>query len=82
MRAGLGALERKYVGGGIPRCTRSSRPSLLGSRATPPYRYIATLETTDPDRLGQDMAGEEMQRLLSELHGLAEVIQIIAGEFA
>ena len=55
---------------------------LLGSRAVPPYRYVVTLEIKDPHQLGLDMAGEEMQRLLSELHGLAEVTQIMAERFA
>jgi hypothetical protein len=54
---------------------------LLGSRAAPPYRYVVTLEITDPHQLRLDMAGEEMQRLLSELHSLAEVTQIMAERF-
>jgi hypothetical protein len=54
---------------------------LLGSRAAPPYRYAVTLEIKDPHQLRLDMAGEEMQRLLSELHSLAEVTQIMAERF-
>jgi hypothetical protein len=51
---------------------------LLGSGATPPYRYVVTLDVRDLEQLGRDMEGEEMQRLFSELHELAEVTQIIA----
>jgi hypothetical protein len=54
---------------------------LLGSDAAPPYRYVVTLEVRDPEQLGRDMEGEEMQRLLSELHDLAEVTQIMAERF-
>jgi hypothetical protein len=55
---------------------------LLGSEATPPYRYVVTLEVRDLELLGRDMEGEEMQRLFSELHELAEVTQIMAERFA
>ena len=55
---------------------------LLGSDAAPPYRYVVTLEVKDPEQLGRDMGGEEMQRLFSELHDLAEVTQIMAERFA
>ena len=55
---------------------------LLGSGDVPPYRYVVTLEITDPDQLGRDVAGEGMQRLLAELHDMAEVIQIMAERFA
>ncbi len=55
---------------------------LLGSGAPPPYRYVVTLEVRDLDQLGRDMAGEEMKRLISELHELAEVTQIMADRFA
>jgi hypothetical protein len=55
---------------------------LLGSDADPPYRYVVTLEVSDLEQLGRDMHGEEMQRLFSELHGLAEITQIIAERFA
>jgi REDY-like protein HapK len=55
---------------------------LLGSDAATPYRYVVTLEIEDPEGLGRDMAGEEMRRLLSELHDLAEVTQIMAERFA
>ncbi len=56
--------------------------SLLGSDAAPPYRYVVTLEIGDLDRLEQDMAGEEMQRLLPELHRFAEVTQLMSERFA
>jgi hypothetical protein len=55
---------------------------LLGSDAAPPYRYVVTLDVNDPEQLGRDMAGEEMQRLFSELHGLADTTQIMAERFA
>jgi REDY-like protein HapK len=55
---------------------------LLGSDAVPPHQYIVTLEIRDLDRLGREMASEEMQRLLSELHDLAEVTQIMGERFA
>ena len=55
---------------------------LLGSGTATPYRYVVTLDINDLDQLGRDMAGEEMRRLLSELHGLAEVTQIMAERFA
>lgn len=55
---------------------------LLGSEAAPPYQYVVTLEVNDMEQLGRDMAGEEMQRLFSELHDLAEVTQIMAERFA
>jgi len=55
---------------------------LLGSDAAPPYRYVVTLNIRDLDQLGRDVASEGMQRLLSELHDLAEVTQIMAERFA
>jgi hypothetical protein len=55
---------------------------LLGSDAPPPYRYVVTLEILDLDQLGRDVESDEMQRLLAELHDLAEVTQIMAERFA
>ena len=55
---------------------------LLGSDAAPPYQYVVTLEVNDTEQLGRDMSGEEMQRLFSELHDLAEVTQNMAVRFA
>jgi hypothetical protein len=55
---------------------------LLGSDAAPPYRYVVTLEVGDVEQLGRDMQVEEVQRLFSELHELAEVTQIMAQRFA
>ncbi len=55
---------------------------LLGSDAAPPYRYVVTLEVSDPGHLGRDMQGEEMQRLFPELHELADITQIMAERFA
>ena len=55
---------------------------LLGTDADPPYRYVVILEVSDLEQLGLDMQGEEMQRLFSELHGLAEITQIMAERFA
>jgi REDY-like protein HapK len=54
---------------------------LLGSDAAPPYRYVVTLEVGDLEQLGRDVESEEMQRLLAELHELAEVTQIMAERF-
>lgn len=54
---------------------------LLGSDGALPYRYVVTLEVSDLQQLGQDMASEEMQRLISELHGLAEVTQLMTERF-
>jgi hypothetical protein len=56
--------------------------SLLGSDAAPPCQYVVTLDIKDVEQLGQDMGGEEMRRLFSELHDLAEVTQIMAERFA
>jgi len=55
---------------------------LLGSDAAPPYRYVVTLDIRDLDQLGRDVASEGMQGLLSELHDLAAVTQIMAERFA
>ncbi len=55
---------------------------LLGSDAAPPYRYVVTLELSDPRELGRDMQREDMQGLFSELHGLAETAQLMAERFA
>ena len=55
---------------------------LLGSDAAPPYRYVVTLDIRDLDQLGRDVASEGMQGLLSELHDLADVTQIMAERFA
>lgn len=55
---------------------------LLGSGAAPPYRYVVTFEVSDSVQLGRAMQGEEMQRLFSELHELAEITQLMAERFA
>ena len=55
---------------------------LLGSEAAPPYRYVVSLELSDPGELGRDMQREDMQRLFSELHELAEITQMMAERFA
>ena len=55
---------------------------LLGSNAATPYQYVVTLDVNDMEQLGRDMAGEEMQRLFSELHDLADITQIMAERFA
>ena len=62
---------------------RDSRVSgLLGSLARPPYQYVVTLETKDPEQLRRDMANEEMKRLFSELHELAEITQLVSERLA
>ena len=55
---------------------------LLGSDAAPPYRYVVTLEVEDLGGLGRDMSGEEMQRLLGELHEYADATQLLSERFA
>lgn len=55
---------------------------LLGSGDPPPHRYVVTLEVSDMEGLGRDVAGEEMQRLLAELHEYAGVTQLVAERFA
>jgi hypothetical protein len=55
---------------------------LLGSDADPPYRYVVTTEFGDLEQLGEDVRGEEMRRLLAELHEYAEVTQLVAERFA
>jgi hypothetical protein len=55
---------------------------LLGSDTAPPYQYVVTLDVKDLDQLGRDMTGEEMQKLFSELHDLADITQIMAERFA
>ena len=55
---------------------------LLGSDAAPPCRYVVTLEVEDLGGLGRDMSGEEMGRLLGELHGYADVTQLVTERFA
>ena len=56
--------------------------SLLGSDEGPPYEYVVTLQVDDLARLGEDMAGERMRALISELHGYAEVKQLMTERFA
>ena len=55
---------------------------LLGSDADPPYRYVVTTEFSDLEQLGEDVGGEEMRRLLSELREYADVTQLVAERFA
>lgn len=55
---------------------------LLGSSAPPPYQYVVILQIKDPEQLRRDMASEEMQRLFSELHELADSTQLISDRFA
>ena len=72
------------VAGNLPsvRDWRNHRvEGLLGSDAAPPYAYVVTLEVNDPGQLGRDVASEEMQRLLAELHDLAEVTQPVTERF-
>ncbi len=56
--------------------------SRLGSDETLTYGYVVTLEVDDLEGLGRDMSGGRMQGLLSELHGYAEVTQLMAERFA
>lgn len=54
---------------------------LLGTGERPPYDYVVTLEVADLARLGGDMGDGRMRALLSELHGYAEVTQLVAERF-
>ena len=54
---------------------------LPDSGGEPPYEYIVSLEVKDMEQLGRDMAGEEIQRLLFELDGFAEVTQLMTERF-
>jgi hypothetical protein len=55
---------------------------LPGSGVAPPYQYVVTVEINDLEQLRQDMAGEEMQGLLSELHRFAGITQLMSERFA
>ena len=46
-----------------------------------PYRYVVTVEVNDAEKLVQDAGGEEMRRLLDELHDYAEVTQLMSERF-
>ena len=54
---------------------------LLGSDGEPPFRYVVTLEVADAGRLGADMSGPKMRRLIGELHRYAEVTQLVTERF-
>lgn len=54
---------------------------LLASDDAPPYRYGVTVDIDGHAQLGQDMASEEMRRLLSELHRFAGVVQLMLERF-
>ena len=47
----------------------------------PPYRYVVMVEVNDAEKLVQDAGGEEMRRLLDELHDYAEVTQLMSERF-
>jgi hypothetical protein len=54
---------------------------LLASDDVPPHQYVVTVDIDDLAQLGRDMAGEEMRGLLSELHRLAGVVQLMSERF-
>ena len=54
---------------------------LLASDEAPPYRYVVNVDIDDLAQLGRDMEDEEMQGLLSELHGFAAVVQLMSERF-
>ena len=54
---------------------------LLGSDERPPYDYVVTLQVGDLARLGEEMARDRTRKLLSGLHGYAEVTQLVAERF-
>jgi hypothetical protein len=53
----------------------------LGSNSPPPYRYVVSVEINDPEQLERDMGKDEVQRLLEELHGLANLTQLMSERF-
>lgn len=55
---------------------------LLGSDAAPPARYVVVCELTDLEAFYRDVSGEEMQRLLAELHEYADLTQLLSDRFA
>ena len=73
------------VAGSLPSVTdwRGYRVGgLLGSDAAPPTQYVVVCELTDMEAFYRDVAGEEMQRLLAELHTYAELTQLLTERFA
>ena len=54
---------------------------LLASDVLPPHQYVVIVEVNDMEQLGRDVAGEDMQRLLSELPRFAEVTQLSSQRF-
>ncbi len=56
--------------------------TLLGSDDLPPYRFVVTFEVSNIEALARDMAGEKTQNLLEDLHGYAEVTQLMTERFA
>lgn len=46
-----------------------------------PYEYVVSVEINDPVQLGKDMQSEQVQTLLGQLGGFAEVTQLMAERF-
>ncbi len=56
--------------------------NLLESDSAPPYQYVVEVEIKDLAQLGEDMSGEEVQRLLAELQGFVEPpVQLMTERF-
>jgi hypothetical protein len=54
---------------------------LLGWDAAPPYQYVVTVEINDLEQLQRDMASEDMQGFLPELHRFACITQLMTERF-
>jgi hypothetical protein len=55
--------------------------ALAESGGEPPYEYIVSVEINDLEQLGRDIESEQMQTLLDELGGYAEVTQLMTERF-
>jgi hypothetical protein len=47
---------------------------LLGSDATPPYRYVEIIDIVDMDRFGKDVLGSAMQAVAADFRSMADVV--------
>jgi hypothetical protein len=51
------------------------------SSGDPPYQYVVSVRINDLEQLGRDMKSEQVQRLLGELGGYADVTQLMTERF-
>ena len=54
---------------------------LAGADGEPPFHYIVAVEINDLEQLGKDTESEQVQALLGELGGYAEVTQLMTERF-